>query len=125
MSVRSEKRRAYDQSWDTWDAETLVSTLADGFVFDDPAMPGPIKKADMAAYMASWRDRVGLLGGTGEIECSDCVEVEQDGAVVSWNWWSFVGTKYEGSAVTRTTDDGVQYERITYYPNTPDFSDVS
>ena len=57
MSVRSEKRKAYDNSWDTWDAETLVSTLADGFVFDDPAMPGPIKKADMAAYMASWRDR--------------------------------------------------------------------
>lgn len=125
MTIRGEKRRAYDKSWDNWDAETLVSTLADGFVFDDPAMPEPIKKGDMAAYMASWQDRVKLLGGTGEINCSDRVEVDEDGAVVSWNWWSFVGTKYEGSAVTRTTDEGVQYERITYYPDTPDFSNAN
>jgi len=34
------------------------------------------------------------------------------------------GTDFEGSAVTRTTDDGVQYERITYYPSTPSFSKV-
>ena len=116
-------RKAYGRGWDTWDAEILLSSVAEGFVFDDPAIPEPVTVANMAAYMESWRDRVASLGGTGQIGSRDRVTIDQDGAILSWHWWSFVGTKYEGSAVTRTTDEGVQYERIAYYPDTPDFSD--
>ena len=123
MSQRTEKRRDYEEGWDTWDADLLLSTLAEDFVFDDPAMPEPVTKVNMADYMMGWMDRVKQLGGTGEIESTERVTVDEDGAIVAWNWWSFVGTKYEGSAVTRTTDDGVQYERITYYPSTPEFRD--
>lgn len=85
------------------------------------AMPEPVTKANMTAYMAGWKDRVKQLGDTGEIGSRDRVTIDKDGAIVAWLWWSFVGTNYEGSAVTRTTDEGVQYERITYYPNTPEF----
>jgi hypothetical protein len=123
MSQRAEKIKAYDEGWDTWNADLVLSSLADGFVFDDPAMPEPVTKANMAEYMAGWEDRVKQLGGTGEIGSRDRVIIDEDGAIVSWDWWSFVGTNYEGSAVIRTTDGGVQYERITYYPSTPDFSD--
>ena len=123
MSDRAKNRRDYEEGWDTWNAELLISTLAEDFVFDDPAMPEPVTKANMLDYMMGWRDRVKQLGGTGEIESTERVTIDEDGAIVAWNWWSFVGTKYEGSAVTRTTDDGVQYERITYYPDTPSFSD--
>ena len=125
MSIRVAKEKAYDSGWDTWDAELVLSSLADGFVFDDPAMPEPVDRANMAAYMMSWRDRVKSPGGTGEIESRDRVTIDQDGAILSWYWWSFVGTKYEGAAVTKITDEGVQYERIAYYPNTPSFLDVS
>ncbi len=121
MSKREEKRKAYGEGWDTWNADLLLSSLTDDFVFDDPAMPEPVIKANMAEYMAGWKDRVKQLGGTGEIGSRDRVTIDKDGAIVSWHWWSFVGTNYEGSAVTRTTDEGVQYERITYYPNTPEF----
>jgi hypothetical protein len=124
MSEREAKRKAYGKGWDTWDAEVLVSSLANDFVFDDPAMPEPVNAAGMAEYMASWKERVRALGGTGEIGSRDRVTIDKDGAIISWHWWSFMGTKYEGSAVTRTTDEGVQYERIAYYPNTPDFSEI-
>ena len=123
MSKRTKKRSDYEEGWDTWNVDLLLSTLADDFVFDDPALPEPVTRANMADYMMSWEDRVKQLGGTGEIESTERVTVDEDGAIVAWNWWSFVGTKYEGSAVTRTTDEGVQYERITYYPNTPEFRD--
>ena len=122
MSERTEKRSDYGEGWDTWNADLLVSSLMEDFIFDDPAMPEPVTKANMADYMRGWKDRVKQLGGTGEIGSRDRVTVDEDGAIVSWHWWTFVGTDYEGSAVTRTNDEGVQYERSTYYPNTPDFS---
>ena len=123
MTKRRDKRKAYGRGWDTWDPDLVKSSLAEGFFFDDPAMPERVTEETMAAYMESWRDRVEKMGGTGEIGSRDQVTFDQDGALISWDLWSFVGTKYEGSAVTRTTDEGVQYERITYYPNTPDLSD--
>ena len=123
MSVRVKKIEAYEKGWDTWDPDLVKSSLAEGFFFDDPATPERVTEETMAAYMESWRDRVKKLGGTGEIGSRDRVTIDQDGALISWDWWSFVGTKYEGSVVTRTTDEGVQYERITYYPNTPELSD--
>ncbi len=123
MSIRAERREAYGKGWNTWNSELLVSSLAEGFFFDDPAIPERVTRETIAAYMDSWRERVKKLGGTGEIGSQDRVTVDQAGAIISWHWWTFVGTKYEGSAVTRTTDEGVQYERITYYPNTPDLSD--
>ena len=122
MSKREDKRRAYGEGWDTWNADLLFSSLTDDFVFDDPAMPEPVIKANMAEYMAGWKDRVKQLGGTGEIGSRDRVTIDKDGgnrlvALVVFCWYH-----YEGSAVTRTTDEGVQYERITYYPNTPEFT---
>jgi hypothetical protein len=62
------------------------------------------------------------MGGTGEITSQDRVEADVSGALISWYWWDFSGTEFEGFAIIRTTDDGVQYERITYYPTTPKFS---
>ena len=114
MEKRIALRKAYGKGWDTWDADLLISTLAPGFVFDDPEYPEPVTAANIAVYMAGWKDRVLALGGTGELGSRDRVYQDQDGAYVSWHWWSFVGTPFEGSAVTRTTDEGVLYERMTY-----------
>ena len=114
MANRFELRKAYGQGWDTWDADLLISALAPGFTFDDPAFPDPVSAENIATFMAGWKDRVFSLGGTGEIGSRDRVYLDQDGALISWHWWSFVGTSYEGSAVTRTTDEGVLYERMTY-----------
>lgn len=114
MTRRAELRRAYGQAWDKWDADLLLTALAPGFTFEDPAWPVPVTAETMPAYMASWRDRVTALGGTGEIASRDRVCVDQDDALISWHWWGFPGTPFDGTAVTRTTDDGVLYERMTY-----------
>jgi len=114
MEPRVALLKAYTRGWDSWDSDLLVSALAPGFTFDDPAWPEPVTADNMPAYMASWKERVQALGGTGEIGSRDRVHLDQDGAFISWHWWSFVGTPFEGAAVTRATDDGVQYERITY-----------
>ena len=122
MSDRFELRKAYGKGWDTWDADLLISALAPGFVFDDPGYPELVTAENIAEFMSGWLDRVRALGGTGEIGSRDRVSLDQDGALVSWHWWSFVGTNLEGSAVTRTTDEGVRYERMTYHglpKNTP------
>ncbi len=84
MSERTNNRSDYGEGWDTWNADLLVSSLADNFVFDDPAMPEPVTKANMAGYMRGWKDRVKQLGGTGEIGSRDRVTIDADGAIVSW-----------------------------------------
>ena len=120
-SKRVELRQMYGRGWDTWDSELLCSSLAEGFFFDDPALRERITIETMPEYMASWKERVKALGGTGEITSRDRVRQDVDGGYITWHWWGFEGTNYEGSAVTKTTDEGVLYERITYYPNTPNF----
>jgi hypothetical protein len=120
-SKRLELRQTYGKGWDTWDADLLCSSLAEGFYFDDPALKEPVTIESIPEYMDSWKDRVKALGGTGVITSRDRVVKDVDGAYITWHWWGFEGTNYEGSAVTRTTDRGVEYERITYYPDTPKF----
>jgi len=118
-SKRLELRQMYDRGWDAWDAELLCSTLADGFYFDDPALKEPATIETMPEYMASWKDRVKALGGTGEITSRDSVLQDNDGAYISWCWWGFEGTNYEGSAVTRTTDRGSNMNESPSIPLLP------
>ena len=111
----------YGRGWDTWNSELLCCSLAERFYFDDPALKERVTADMMPEYMDGWKDRVKALGGTGNITSQDRVRLDVDGAYITWHWWGFEGTDYEGSAVTRTADAGVQYERITYYPKTPSF----
>ena len=78
MSECTQKRSDYEEGWDTWNSDLLLSTLADDFVFDDPAMPEPVNKAKMGDYMMGWKDRVKQLGGTGEIDSSERVTIDED-----------------------------------------------
>ncbi len=115
MSNRFEYRRDYIEGWETLDADLLVASVTEDFVFDDPAMPELITRVTLADYMVSWSERVTSLGGTGEFELSDVVNHDQDGVLTCWEWWKCVGTPLEGAAIVKTTDDGVQLERIVYH----------
>ena len=95
--------------------ELVLSTLADGFVFDDPALPVPVTKATIADYMATWEERIMALSGAWAYENSDEIIQDQDGVLLRWKWWRFTGTHLQGSAVTKTTDQGMTYERLAYY----------
>ena len=97
------------------DAEALLSSVTDDFEFDDPAAPGPIGKADLVAYMPRWPEKAGALGATFEFEITDRVVEDRDGVLLEWYWWRLAGTEVEGTAVIKTTDDGVVSERLAYY----------
>ena len=117
MSKRSELRARYIEAWDRMDAEMLVSTVTEGFVFDDPAEAGPITKSALAAYMPVWPARAQTLGARFDFHITDKVVVDrvEEGMLIEWYWWRLVGTDVEGSAVIKTTDEGVASERLTYF----------
>ena len=119
MSKREEHLEAYIEGWQSLDAEMVLSALADGFVFDAPALPAPVTKASIANYMASWEERVRGLSGAWSYENSDEVVQDQDGVLLRWKWWQFTGTVIQGSAVTKTTDKGMAYERLAYFTAPP------
>lgn len=115
MSRRAQLRALYIEGWETMDAEKLVSAVADGFEFDDPADPEPVTKATLADYMPRWPEKAEALGGTFDFHITDKVVQDEDGVLLEWYWWRLAGTDVEGAAVIKTTDEGVVSERLTYY----------
>ena len=108
-------RALYIEGWDTLDPEKLVAAVSDDFVFDDPAEAAPATKATLVDYMHRWIARTEALGSTGVFEITDRVVQDKDGIRLEWEWWKLNGTDLQGAAIVKTSDDGVMFERITYY----------
>lgn len=115
MSRREDLRARYIEGWNTMDAALLVSSVTEDFVFDDPAEPRLILKADLPDYLPVWPAKAAKLGARFEFEMTDKVVQDQGGILLEWYWWRLIGTDVEGAAVIRTTDEGVQSERLVYY----------
>jgi hypothetical protein len=115
MSKRSRHRARYIEAWDTMDAEMLLASVAEGFVFDDPADPAPVTKATLVAYMPVWPARAEALGTRFAFEMTDKVVRDEGGILTEWYWWRLAGTEVEGTALIRTGDEGVLRERLTYF----------
>ena len=97
------------------DAEKLLMSVTDDFIFDDPADPSPVTKAGLAAYLPSWPEKAGLLGAEFDFEIVDRVVADEGGVLLEWYWWQLTGTEVAGSAVIKASDQGVMSERLTYY----------
>ena len=97
------------------DAALLLASITDDFVFDDPTDPEPITKATVADYMPVWPNKAAELGADFEFDIIDKVVQDHEGILLEWYWWRLVGTDVEGTAVIKTSDDGVFSERLTYY----------
>ena len=97
------------------DAAKLVSAVADDFVFDDPAEPGPVTKADLARYLPVWPEKARELGAEFDFHIVDKVVQDRDGVLLEWYWWRLRGAEVEGAALIKTTDAGVVSERLSYY----------
>lgn len=115
MSKRSRLRAQYIEGWETMDADKLVSAVAEGFEFDDPAEPEPVTKAGLVDYMPRWPAKAQALGGRFAFDIVDKVVRDEDGVLLEWYWWRLAGTDVEGAAVIKTTDEGVVFERLAYY----------
>ncbi len=115
MSKRAQHRARYIEGWDTMDADKLLASITDDFVFDDPAEPEPITKATLVAYMPRWPEKAGALGVPFQFDITDKVVQDKDGVLLEWYWWRLTGTSVEGSAVIETSDEGVLSERLAYF----------
>ncbi|MFP6731916.1 MAG: hypothetical protein VCD50_17405 [Alphaproteobacteria bacterium] len=115
MSKRAQHRARYIEGWNSMDAGKLLSSTTENFVFDDPADPAPITKVDLVRYMPVWVERAQRLGGTFEFDITDKVVMDEAGILLEWYWWQLTGIDVIGSAIIKTSDEGVFSERITYY----------
>lgn len=51
MAIRHDHRARYIDAWNAIDAEELVSSVSEDFVFDDPCEPELIGKSNLARFL--------------------------------------------------------------------------
>ncbi len=115
MAKRHDLRQRYIDGWYEKDVDKLVSSIAPGFIFDDPAEPHPVTADNFTGYIERWYRRTEEAGAANEWVLRDEVRQDRDGVLIDWEQWELVGTDLSGMAVIRTSDDGVLLERITYF----------
>jgi hypothetical protein len=102
--------------WRTGDAEMILRSVADDFVYDDP-VDGLFRRAEFAAYLermfAGEAPLVTSSGDTVFEEISDVVVHEQDGRLTAWAWWRTASV--EGAGLVRVGRNGVLSEKTAYY----------
>ena len=114
-SRRVEIRELYIQGWYQMDAEILMSSTAQDFIFDDPAEPEPVTRAMLPAYMQRWDARARAAGGDNQWRLTHEFRSDEKGILTDWEWWQLLGTELQGAALVLTGDAGVILERITYF----------
>ena len=115
LSKREEYRECYMRGWYQMDIELLHSTTHSGFVFEDPAEPEPITRAMLVGYMQRWDQRTRALGANNQWKLTHESRQDKEGILTDWEWWEVHGTDLQGAALILTSDDGVLFERITYF----------
>jgi hypothetical protein len=115
VSKRDAQRARYIDGWNTMDATKLLASITDDFIFDDPVDPSSITKATLVDYLPVWPNKTAALGAKFTFEIIDKSVQDHEGVLLEWYWWRLIGTTVEGSAVIKTSDEGVISERLTYY----------
>jgi len=105
---------AYKEGWRTGDAEMILRSLADSFVYDDP-VDGRFTKAEFGVYLERLFASDEASSGEDEAFESHTEEVlqERDGEETAWVWFKTATT--EGAALKKAGPDGVRLERLAYY----------
>ena len=94
-----------------------MSSLADEYVMDDPAVEGPVSKAGFRDYFNQTKETAASMGGGGDpfMEITEIVTSESDGILTAWAWWEMLGTPMKGGGSIKITENGVISERLTFY----------
>ncbi|MEJ2237400.1 MAG: nuclear transport factor 2 family protein [Gemmatimonadales bacterium] len=112
----------YAEGWTKGDENTLLNSLSDEYVLDDPNA-GKIKKDEFSEYLAGMKEAVrSLLNGELPepfLELTEVVTQENDGEITAWAWWTVPGTDIKGSGLIKVGAEGVRSEVLTYYTKLP------
>jgi hypothetical protein len=115
---RADHLGTYAKGWQEGDVDTIMTSLADSYVFDDP-MAGEIPKAGMPNYFAEMTKMVSEARGGQEhqpfMELSEIVTQDEGNTLTAWCWWSIPGTDFAGAGLIKAGDEGIRSEVITYY----------
>ena len=109
---------AYSEGWINGDVDTVLPSLADDYLLEDPHF-GRIPKAGMPAYFERLNSAVrDLRGGAEDLPVMRIGEVmsQEDGELLTvWLWWAVPGTDLEGAGLIKIAPAGVVSERLTYF----------
>lgn len=108
----------YAEGWTNGDAELILQSVTDDYVFDDPNV-GTITKAGFVEYLENMKTSIkeqcnGNLP-TPFMQLSEVVTNEHDGNLTAWCWWEIPGTDVKGAGLIKVEPKGVYSEIITYY----------
>ena len=109
---------AYSEGWINGDVDTVVPSLAEEYLLDDPHF-GRIAKAGMPAYFEQLNAAVRDLRGGGEVSpvmrIGEVVTRDEGDLLTVWLWWAVPGTALEGAGLIKIAAAGVVSERLTYF----------
>lgn len=109
---------AYSEGWINGDVDTVLPSLADDYLLEDPHF-GRIPKDGMPAYFERLNSAVrDLRGGAEDLPVMRIGEVmsQEDGELLTvWLWWAVPGTVLEGAGLIKIAPAGVVSERLTYF----------
>jgi len=109
---------AYSEGWINGDVDTLMPTLADDYLLDDPHF-GRIPKAGMPAYFEQLKAAVRALRGGAEaspvMRIGEVVTQDEGDLLIVWLWWAVPGTALEGAGLIKIASRGVVSERLAYF----------
>ncbi len=115
MSDRYHFRQDYIEGWYQMDSDLLLGSTAAEFYFDDPHEPEPVTKSMLADYMGRWDKRTRALGSSNQWVLTHEVRQDKNAILTDWEWWELIGSPLFGAAIVCTSDNGVLFERITYF----------
>ncbi len=109
---------AYSEGWINGDVDTVVPSLAEEYLLDDPHF-GRIAKAGMPAYFEQLNAAVRDLRGGAEVSpvmrIGEVVTRDEGDLLTVWLWWAVPGTALEGAGLIKIATAGVVSERLTYF----------
>jgi hypothetical protein len=109
---------AYSEGWINGDVDTVLPSLADDYLLEDPHF-GRIPKDGMPAYFERLTSAVrDLRGGAEDLPVMRIGEVttRDEGELLTvWLWWAVPGTALEGAGLIKIAPAGVVSERLTYF----------
>ena len=97
------------------DAEQLLATTSEEFIFDDSFEAQPVTREQLPDYMLRWDQRSRELGGNNQRRITHHIRQDKDGILTDWEWWELLDTSLQGAAIVLTGNEGVLLERITYF----------
>jgi hypothetical protein len=102
--------------WRRGDADLILRSLADDFIYDDP-VDGRFEKAGFAMYLhemlGSGEALVPAPGGAAFEDITDVATHEEDGELTAWGWWRTASE--EGAGLVKVGSGGVRLEKTAYY----------